>query len=86
MSDFEHRLQRLEEIAEKLRDGSIQVDDAAELFEEGVKLARALDKELQRIERRVEILAKQPVDEETPPSFELFPDLFEEDSGESQQS
>lgn len=79
MSDFEQRLQRLEEIAEQLRDGTIQVDDAAQLFEEGVKLARALDTELQRIERKVEVLANQPVDEDTPPSFELFPDLTGED-------
>ncbi|HKK49744.1 MAG TPA: exodeoxyribonuclease VII small subunit [Alkalispirochaeta sp.] len=83
MSDFEQRLQRLEEIAEQLRDGSIQVDEAAQLFEEGVKLARTLDTELQRIERRVEILANQPVEEETPPSFELFPDLSAADRGES---
>ncbi len=83
MSDFEQRLQRLEEIAEQLRDGSIQVDEAAELFEEGVKLARALDSELQRIERKVEILANQPVDEDSPPSFELFPDLTDENGGGS---
>lgn len=83
MSDFEQRLARLEEIAEKLRDGSIKVDAAAELFEQGVKLARTLDRELQRIERRVEILANQPVDEEHPPSFELFPELSEEQTDRS---
>jgi exodeoxyribonuclease VII small subunit len=75
MNSFEQRLERLEEIAEKLRDGSIQIDDAAELFEEGVKLARTLETELQRIERKVEILAKEPVDEDESPSFELFPEL-----------
>jgi exodeoxyribonuclease VII small subunit len=82
MSSFEQRLERLEEIAEKLRDGSIQVDAAAELFEEGVKLARTLETELQRIERRVEILAKEPVDEDEAPSFELFPDLPNGNGGE----
>ncbi len=78
MSDFEGRLGRLEEIAERLRDGSVQIDEAAELFEEGVRLSRTLDRELRRIERRVEILANQPVDgqsEDQEPALELFPDL-----------
>lgn len=78
MSDFESRLSRLESIGESLRDGSVPLNEASRLFEEGIGLARDLDKELQKIEKRVEILANVPDDEsDEPPSLELFPELHD---------
>lgn len=76
MNDFEARLTRLEAIGESLRDGSVPLEEASKLFEEGIGLARALDAELRKIEKRVEILANS-VDDESgdPPSLELFPEL-----------
>ncbi len=75
---FEQRLQRLEKLAEKLRGGSIPLEEAIALFEEGMKLSRSLEKDLARVERRVEILTKEPApgsaDE---PGLELFPELDE---------
>lgn len=77
MKDFEARLERLEAIGESLRDGSVHLDKASALFEEGLKLARELESELQKVEKRVEILVNDPGDESLPPTLELFPELHE---------
>ncbi len=77
MKDFEKRLERLESLAEKLRDGTVPIDEAAGLFEEGVKLSQSLEGELRRLERRIEILVNDPESSggEEPPVLELFPEL-----------
>jgi|GEM_PF-356872 len=79
-SGFEERLERLEEIAEKLREGNIPLDDAVALFEEGMRLSKSLEKELSRVERRVEILTREPESAQEEPGLELFPELAEEDT------
>lgn len=79
-SGFEERLERLEELAEKLREGNIPLDDAVALFEEGMKLSKSLEKELSRVERRVEILTREPESAQEEPGLELFPELAEEDT------
>ena len=77
MKSFEERLNRLEEISAGIRDGEIPLEEAASLFEEGVKLARGLDKDLQRIERKVQQLVNEPESEGEKPVLELFPELNE---------
>jgi exodeoxyribonuclease VII small subunit len=77
MKSFEERLQRLEEISTGIREGEIPLEEAATLFEEGVKLARGLDKDLQRIERKVQQLVNEPESPEEKPVLELFPELKE---------
>ncbi|MFW5737612.1 MAG: exodeoxyribonuclease VII small subunit [Spirochaetota bacterium] len=77
MKSFEERLQRLEEISAGIRDGEIPLEEAAQLFEEGVKLSRGLDKDLQRIERKVQQLVNEPESEGEKPVLELFPELGE---------
>lgn len=88
MNDFEKRLTRLETIGESLRDGTVSLDQASKLFEEGLKLAQSLDTELQKIEKRVEILVNEPNDDddETPPTLELFPELNTALSGSSPEN
>jgi exodeoxyribonuclease VII small subunit len=76
---FEQRLERLEKLAEKLRDGNIPLEDAVALFEEGMKLSKSLEKDLSRVERRVEILSKEPSSEAEDPGLELFPELDEDE-------
>ena len=77
---FEQRLQRLEKLAERLRAGSIPLEEAIALFEEGMKLSKALEKDLARVERRVQILTREPGGEGEDPGLELFPELDEEES------
>jgi exodeoxyribonuclease VII small subunit len=79
-SGFEERLERLEKLAEKLREGKIPLDEAVLLFEEGMKLSRSLEKDLSRVERRVEILTREPESAQEEPGLELFPELSEEDT------
>ena len=53
---FEERLERLEELGDEIRKNDIPLDEAIRAFEEGIKLARALEKDLEKIESRIEIL------------------------------
>jgi len=53
---FEERLKRLEDLGEEIRRGDIALDEAIKAFEEGIKLARTLEKDLEKIESRIEIL------------------------------
>jgi exodeoxyribonuclease VII small subunit len=53
---FEERLERLEELGEHIRNTDVPLDDAIKAFEEGIKLARALEKDLEKIEGRIEML------------------------------
>jgi exodeoxyribonuclease VII small subunit len=76
---FEQRLERLEKLADKLRDGNIPLEDAVALFEEGMKLSRSLEKDLSKVERRVEILTREPSGDLEEPALELFPELDEEE-------
>jgi exodeoxyribonuclease VII small subunit len=69
---FEDRLDRLEKLAEKLREGKLPLEEAVALFEEGMKLAKTLEKDLSRVERRVEILTREPATEAEEPTFDLF--------------
>ena len=75
MKNFEERLEKLENLGEKIRQPDLPLDDALKAFEEGIKLARALEKELEKIEGRIEILlngseAKPPAS----PELGLFDD------------
>ncbi len=78
---FEERLARLEQVAATLREGQIPLEEALALFEEGTKLARALEKELSRAERRIQVLAEDQDVEAEEPHLELFPESTEEDEG-----
>ncbi|MDR2588074.1 MAG: exodeoxyribonuclease VII small subunit [Spirochaetales bacterium] len=58
-----------------MKNGELPLEEAMKNFEEGVRLARSLEKELERIERRVEILVNNPQAEDEKPELELFPGL-----------
>jgi exodeoxyribonuclease VII small subunit len=71
--NFEERLERLEALGEKIRRSDIPLDDALAAFEEGIKLARALEKDLSKIESRIEILMNGPdAKEDEKPELDLF--------------
>jgi exodeoxyribonuclease VII small subunit len=58
MKDFESNLKLLEEIVVQLEGGELTLDQALELFEEGVKISRYCNTKLEEAERRVETLIK----------------------------
>jgi len=71
--NFEERLERLEVLGEQIRKTDIPLDEAIKAFEEGIKLARTLELDLEKIESRIEILmnsAESLADES--PELELF--------------
>jgi exodeoxyribonuclease VII small subunit len=73
MKNFEERLDRLEILGEHIRKSDIPLDEALKAFEEGIKLARTLEKDLEKIDSRIEILmnsADAPLDDS--PELELF--------------
>jgi len=55
---FEKALTELEQIVDKLEKGGLSLNDSLAFFEKGVKLARFLRDELDRAEKKVEILLK----------------------------
>ena len=75
MKSFEERLARLEQISGRIRDGDVPLEEAADLFEEGVRLARDLEKDLSKIDRKVERLVNEPTEPDQKPVLELFPEI-----------
>jgi exodeoxyribonuclease VII small subunit len=55
---FEKALAELEQIVAKLEKGGISLNESLALFEKGVKMSRFLKTELDKAERKVEILLK----------------------------
>lgn len=78
MKTFEERLSRLEDLNDTMREGKIPLEEAVSLFEEGIKLAKGLEKDLNKIERKIEILVNKPETPEEKPNLELF--NFSEDT------
>ena len=77
MKNFEERLLKLEKLGETIRKTDIPLEDSLKAFEEGIKLARSLEKDLEKIESRIEILLNAP-DAKVQDSPEL--DLFNSDN------
>jgi len=57
---FEEALRGLEGIVEKLETGDLSLDEALGAFEEGVTLVRYLGEKLTEVEKRVEVLTRDP--------------------------
>ncbi|MBR0496312.1 MAG: exodeoxyribonuclease VII small subunit [Treponema sp.] len=61
MKSFEENLSRLEELTANIRKQDISLEDALANFEEGIKLAKTLEKDIEKIEGKIQILMNQPV-------------------------
>ena len=73
MKNFEERLERLEILGEQIRKSDIPLDEALKAFEEEIKLARTLEKDLEKIDSRIEILMNSAGDQaDDSPELELF--------------
>ena len=60
MNNFEQDLKRLEELSASIKQSDISLEDALKDFEEGIKLAKGLEKTLDKIEAKVQILINSP--------------------------
>lgn len=70
---FEDAMKKLEGIVERMEKGEMPLNESLKLFEEGVRLTRLCSQELQKAEKKVELLTKNiegklvavPFEEET---------------------
>ncbi|MCR5724146.1 MAG: exodeoxyribonuclease VII small subunit [Treponema sp.] len=73
MKNFEENLSRLEELTTNIKRTDISLEDALKAFEEGIKLAKGMEKEIDKIEGKIQILMNQPVpDTADTPELDLF--------------
>ena len=80
MRNFEERLARLETLTIAMKSPLTPLSEALTSFEEGIQLAQTLEKDLEKMEKKVEILLNPPdttssVASASAPSFELFSEL-----------
>ena len=68
---FEKALSELEETVEKLEKGDLSLDESLGLFEKGVSLAKFLRAELDKAEKKIEILLQDEGEEKKTAPFHL---------------
>ncbi|MBP5451939.1 MAG: exodeoxyribonuclease VII small subunit [Treponema sp.] len=56
MKNFEDNLQRLEELTSAIKQGDISLEDALKTFEEGITLAKKMEKDIDQMESKIQIL------------------------------
>ncbi|MCF0241287.1 MAG: exodeoxyribonuclease VII small subunit [Treponema sp.] len=74
MTNFEEKLNRLEQLSSEIKRSDISLEDALKDFEEGIKLAKGLEAELNKIEGKIQILMNEPNPSvpEMKPELDLF--------------
>ena len=68
--NFELKLNRLEEIVKKMESGELTLEDSLQVFEEGVKLSKECNQQLNQAEQKVKVLLG--VDDEGKPLSKDF--------------
>lgn len=76
MNNFEENMKKLEKITNDIKKSDISLEDALKYFEEGIKLAAGMEKQLDEIEGKIQILMNepQPQDENNKPVLDSFND------------
>ncbi|NLM01609.1 MAG: exodeoxyribonuclease VII small subunit [Treponema sp.] len=75
MENFEQKLIRLEELGDAIKKNDVSLEDALKIFEEGIKLAKSMEKELDKIEGKIQILMNQPIMNDDKPELSLFSNI-----------
>lgn len=75
-NSFESNLEKLEKLTTDIKRSDISLEEALKDFEEGIKLASGMEKQLDEIEGKIQILMNepQPMTLENPPQMDLFND------------
>jgi len=79
---FEKALADLENVVEKMEEGGLSLNESLALFEKGVKLARFLRGELDKAEKKIEILLKDEKGEIKEEPFTLSEEAVESSEGD----
>lgn len=72
MESFEKRLEKLENLNTAIKKSDLPIEDALKLFEEGIKLAKSMEKDLDKIEGKIQVLMNQPSSVQEKPELDLF--------------
>lgn len=73
MENFEQKLATLEQLSAKIKNSDLPLEEALSVFEQGIKLSKGLEKELAKIENKVQILMNNPSKEnDDKPELDLF--------------
>ncbi|GAA0351026.1 exodeoxyribonuclease VII small subunit [Bacillus horti] len=56
---FEEAMDKLETIVDQLEAGEVPLEQAIELFQEGMKLSQACHQKLEQVEKKVQILVEE---------------------------
>lgn len=56
---FEEAMEQLETIVAKLESGDVPLEQAIELFQEGMRLSRVCGQKLESVERKIEMLLEE---------------------------
>ena len=83
---FEKALAELEEIVAKMEKGGLPLNDSLSLFEKGVKLARFLREELEKAEKKIEILLKDEQGQTKAKPFVLTPEEGQAEEADEEES
>ena len=79
MNTFEEKLRKLEQLTQDIKRSDISLEDALKDFEEGIKLSRGMEAELDKIEGKIQILMNEPVPQakDNSPQLDLFSEQTE---------
>ena len=71
---FEEKLNRLEQLSRDIKRSDLSLEDALKAFEEGMNLAQGMEKQLDEIEGKIQILMNEPnpMTAENQPEMEDF--------------
>lgn len=56
---FEAAMEKLEEIVGRLENGDVPLEQAIELFQQGMKLSHLCSSKLEQVERKIEMLVEE---------------------------
>ncbi|MEK8127523.1 exodeoxyribonuclease VII small subunit [Paenibacillus filicis] len=56
---FEQAIEQLERIVARLESGDVPLEQAIELFQDGMKLSQLCGQKLEQVERKIEVLLEQ---------------------------
>ncbi|MFO7866479.1 MAG: exodeoxyribonuclease VII small subunit [Candidatus Aminicenantaceae bacterium] len=83
--NFEKALQELEETVDKLEKGRMTLTESLNLFERGIQLAKYLRNELEKAEKKIEILLKDETGEMKTETFPGKPEDEDEEPGKNEE-
>ena len=78
MKNFEEKLEKREYLTNNIKRPDSSLEEALKNFEEGIKLAKTLEKQIDEIEGKIQILANNPsLENNEEPEITLFSETDE---------